>query len=65
MTTPTKLYAGPPVVCTWCAYAPLGAVAPAPATHVIETDKGPREVCERHAFRGRWEQRTRRVSAVA
>lgn len=64
------VYRGPRVGCTWCAYAvgtdatgaPLKAT---PATHVLHTDRGPRQVCEIHALRGRWDQRKRRVSAVA
>ncbi len=64
-------YRGFPVRCGWCCYDGQwgrndGPIEPcAPATHVIVTAKGERQVCETHASRGTWGRRARRVGAVA
>lgn len=55
--------------CTWCCYESradgAGCSRVSPATRVVETSRGPRELCEMHTMRGRWGERTRRVGAVA
>jgi hypothetical protein len=61
-------YRGPPVGCGWCAYETDGtgpAIPAALASVVVETPSGTRQVCERHAMRGHWRARGRRVGAVA
>jgi hypothetical protein len=64
------LYRGRAVGCTYCAYEVRAAIDGStprvpPATRLVETAKGPRELCEMHAVRGRWRERGRRVGAVA
>ena len=55
--------------CIFCAYETPSGVglvpAAAPATLVVETPRGPRELCSRHATAGRWAPRSQRVSVVA
>ncbi len=61
-------YRGLPIGCCWCAYESDGGgpIVPAQlATWVLYTERGPREVCERHAERGHWRGRRQRVGAVA
>lgn len=67
-TGATRPYLGPPLGCGWCAYEVSGGafIPAAPrATLTLQTKKGPREVCEKHAERGHWRGRHRRVGAVA
>lgn len=46
-------YVGPRVGCSYCAYETEGPRGPAPriprATRLVETAKGPRELCAVHA----------------
>ena len=58
-----------PALCGWCAYEvdwTGNVIEPAPpATVVVMTERGERQLCAAHAARGTWERRARRVSRVA
>ena len=58
-----------PALCSWCAYEvdwTGNVIEPAPpATVVVMTERGERQLCAAHAARGTWERRARRVSRVA
>lgn len=59
----------PPLGCEFCAYEAESAaptvILVTVATTTIQTPKGPRHVCARHAVVGTWERRKQRVSRVA
>ena len=64
----TVPYRGPVVGCTWCAYTVKGSgpIPDVPRARVtLQTERGPRQVCDNCAARGTWLGRRHRVGAVA